>query len=223
MPNESQIVKDRRGFVFTIEGLREPVYQVDAKQWARAEHLWSESDIPPEIRAKFAQLRSEGKPGAFVQFSGIDAGVYLICEEHIQRVPGMADQAELVLDPPPVAASGRRLSPGDIVISAKGGLIYADSGDVLTTEPGAYYVVSSQTWGRFVPDPATQLPDVETTKDILILLDRLNGNNYLSMSPDPAEDGYAVPLPETIDPGYHITCYVLNLARFTRESVARDL
>jgi hypothetical protein len=62
---------------------------------------------------------------------------------------------------------------------------------------------------------------------MLILLEELQGQNYLSMSPDP-EGPSPDPLrgrPRTAlpdnptDPGIHINCYVLNLARFNRRAI----
>lgn len=211
MPTESTMKNDRRGLIFTIEGNRNTVYQVRSCEWARDEHRWHTDDIPPEILAKVDELGRNKKPGAFARFGQEDRGVYVIDERNISTEPAKADD-DVVFDPYAPAGRERTLSACDIVIRAKGGQIEAENGEIYDTEDGQYYVVKSDTWGRFVPRRDVLLPEVNTTVDFLGLLDRLNGKNYLSMTPD---DPPRAALPQETEPIVHINCYVLNLARFT--------
>jgi hypothetical protein len=218
MSDESQIIDDPRGLIFTIERRREPVYQVESKHWASEEHRWHKDDIPSEIHAKVEELKASGKPGAFARFTRGDAGVYVIYEGNIKRFPEAAD-GEIVFDPARREGSEKELSAGDLVICARGGMIYADSGDVFHTEQDSYYVVKSETWGRFVSNQETRPWPVAATKDSLILLETLHGENYLSMNPDKPAEGPREGLRAPEEVGFHITCYVLNLARFTRQAI----
>jgi hypothetical protein len=211
MDNESRVVDDPRGLIFTIDRQREPVYQVDSKHWAHEDHRFHPDEIPPEIHEKVAELRESGRPGAFARFGDNDAGVYVIYEKNIKHFPELAAD-DFTLDPQSAGAAETGLHPHDIVICAKSGMIRADNGDVFQTEECDYYVVRSDVWGRFATNQGTRPRDVETTKEVLILLDELHGKNYLSMNPDKPTE--VLPAPK--DPGYNITCYVLNLARFKR-------
>jgi len=213
MSNQTLIVDDRRGLIFTIDRERENVYQVESKHWATAAHRWSHQEIPPEIHAKIAELKQNGRPGAFAQLAGGD-GVYVICEENIKPLPELAGD-DFVIGPPAESSSGRQLSPYDIVICTKGGTIRADNGDTFETGPGEYYVIDCHAWGRFIVDQAMRPHDVEITKEILLLLEDLHGKNFLSMTPDKSEalpPGMAPPVSADMS----INCYVLNLARFKR-------
>ncbi|CAN97294.1 hypothetical protein sce7125 [Sorangium cellulosum So ce56] len=211
---KSLIIDDKRGFIFTIDRQREPVYQLESKHWAHADHRWSESEIPPEIRAKTDELRQNGRPGTFVRSLAGESGVYLIYEKNIKPLPELADE-EAVFAPVKQQGSNRELSPYDIVLCAKGGTIIADNGDVYQTREGDYYVIKCSTWGRFVTNQAARPRDVETTKEVLLLLEDLNGKNFLSMTPDKSE---ALPstMPKPAQAMSQINCYVLNLARFKR-------
>jgi hypothetical protein len=216
MSNETLNVDDPRSLIFTIDRQRDPLYQVESHHWARAEHRWNHSDIPPEIHAKVAELAQNGKPGAFVRFGNGEDGVYVIYESNIKPLPEAADQ-DVVLTPPAPASSGRKLCTYDIVIYAKGGAVRSDNGgDAYQTSEGEFYVIPCNAWGRFVLHQAMRPRDVETTKDILILLDSLHGKNFLSMTPDKALE--TLP-PDMVMPTEAIVacnCYVLNLARFKR-------
>ncbi|WP_437673166.1 hypothetical protein [Sorangium sp. So ce131] len=177
-------------------------------------HRWGEHEIPPEIRAKAAELKQNGKPGTFVRSLEGETGVYLIYEKNIKPLPELADE-EAAFAPGKQPGSNRELSPYDIVLCAKGGTIIADNGDVFETQEGDYFVIKCNTWGRFVTDQATRPREVETTKEVLLLLEDLHGKNFLSMTPDKSE---ALPstMPMPIKAIIQINCYVLNLARFKR-------
>lgn len=211
----NDIVDDRRGLIFTIDRQREPVYQVESQHWARADHRWPSAEIPPEIHAKVEELKASGKPGAFARFLQGEDGVYVIYEKNIKPMPEVADQ-EIAFVPPPQASSGRQLAPYDIVICAKGGTVRADNGELFETTEDGYYVIKCQTWARFLNNQAMRPRDVETTKEVLLLLEDLNGKNYLSMSPDKTPEALPIDLFEPTDAIIGITCYVLNLARFKR-------
>lgn len=200
------VIDDPRGFVFTINQEKAPVYQVDSTQWARSEHRRPAAEIPPEIRAKVAELRDSGEPGAFARFGETELGVYVLCEPNIKNLPEPAAEDAVIGHSP----EGPPLSPHDIVIYAKAGAIQGEDGNVYHTGEGEYYVVKGEEWSRFAP--AALPPDVGTTKEVLLLLDRLHGKNFLSMSPDKPEELLCDPT----DPGFNITCYVLNLSRFKR-------
>ncbi len=215
MSNAILNVDDPRSLIFTIDRQREPLYQVESKHWARADHRWNHDDIPPEIHAKVAELEENGKPGAFAQFLQGQDGVYVICEKNIKQMPEVADD-DLVFAPPAQASDGRQLSPYDIVICAKGGTIQADNGDTYETAEGEYYVIKCNAWGRFVLNQAMRPRDVETTKEVLILLDSLHGKNFLSMSPDRTPEGLPPDMVEPTEAIVACNCYVLNLARFKR-------
>jgi hypothetical protein len=216
MSNESPNVDDRRGFIFTIDRQREPVYQVDSKHWAQKAHRWSPEEMPAEIRDKAAELQESAKPGAFARFHQGAVGVYILCEKNIKPIPELAGD-DFTFESPGRPGSEKKLSPHDIVICAKGGPIQGENGEVFETEEGDYYVIQPSTWGRFTTDSATRPRDVETTKEILILLEELHGKNFLSMSPDKPFEWKAPPImPDAIDAIYHINCYVLNLSRFKR-------
>ena len=215
MSRESLNVNDRRSLIFTIDRRPDPVYQVESQDWARAEHRWSHDEIPPELRAKIVELEQSGKPGAFVRFAGGDEGVYVLCEKNIKPIPELAGD-DLVLDPSAQPPGARRLSPYDVVIRAIGGTISADNGDVFQTGEGEYYVINCQAWGRFVQNRAMRPRDVETTKEVLLLLERLHGKNFLSMTPDEPAEVLPPNMPEAFEAVIVVNCYVLNLSRFTR-------
>lgn len=215
MSRESLNINDRRSFIFTIDRRSEPVYQVESQDWARAEHRWSHDEIPPELRAKIAELAESGKPGAFVRFPGGEEGVYVICEKNIKPIPELAGD-DLILDPSSQPPGERRLSPYDLVICAIGGAICADNGNVFETGEGEYYVIRCQAWGRFVQNQALRPKDVETTKEVLLLLEKLHGKGFLSMSPDPSDEVLPGDMPESTVVSEHVNCYVLNLSRFAR-------
>lgn len=215
MSNESNIIDDRRGLIFTINREPEPVFQVESKHWADPEHRWPSQEIPPEIHAKVAEFKQSGKPGAFARSVQGDVGVYVICEENLKPLPEPADD-DVVFEPGPQSASARQLNAYDIVICAKGGVIRADNGDTFETQPGDYYVVRCDTWGRFMDSQARRPAHVQTTKDMLHLLEDLHGKNFLSMAPDKPDEQLPPSMPQVVDPGFNLTCYVLNLARFQR-------
>lgn len=215
MTIESLNVNDRRSLIFTIDRQPEPVYQVESTDWARAEHRWSQDEIPPELRAKLSELEESGKPGAFVRFLQGQEGVYVICEKNIKPIPELAGD-EIVFDPLTQPPGERRLSPYDIVICTIGGTIRADNGDVFETGEGECYVIRYQSWGRFVQDKAMRPQDVETTKQVLLLLERLHGKDFLSMTPDPSDEHLPADMPQAIKADASVNCYVLNLARFQR-------
>jgi len=215
MSCQNPLVNDRRGFLFTINRDADPVYQVESSAWTQEANRWSEEDIPQEIRDKVAQLEQTGKPGAFVRFLQGEVGVYVICEKNIKNLPEAADE-EISIEPFHQQESPRMLSPYDIVIRAKGGAVRADNGEILKTREGDYYVIRCQNWGRFVVDETKRPEFVETTRKMLSLLEDLHGHNFLSMSPDKPDE---VLPPDMVAPEqacFGITCYVLNLSRFTR-------
>ncbi|WP_437792883.1 hypothetical protein [Sorangium sp. So ce693] len=216
MSNEIPCSNDRRGIVFTIDRESNPVYQLESSAWASAENLWAERDVPPEIRDKVASLHETGKPGAFVHFLQGDVGVYVICEKNIKNLPETAGDDLVVQEAYAALSSARRLAAYDLVICAKKGTIRAESGETFETREGDYYVVHCQSWGRFVLNPSLRPGFVETTKEVLLLLEGLHRTNFLSMSPDPT--GERLP-PDVVQPTavpVGINCYVLNLSRFKR-------
>ncbi|MDI1430202.1 hypothetical protein [Polyangium sorediatum] len=208
-------IDDRRGFVFTINREADPVYQVESSAWTQDAYRWSEKEIPKAIRDKVVELEQTGKPGAFVRFLQGDVGVYVICEKNIKILPELADM-EISVDPFRENGSGRKLSPYDIVIQAKEGTVRAANGESQTTRAGDYYVIPCQTWGRFIVEEPHRPDFVEITRKMLSLLEELHGHDFLSMSPDKPEEALppnqAAPQPAC----FGITCYVLNLSRFTR-------
>ncbi|AKT39992.1 hypothetical protein [Chondromyces crocatus] len=214
MSIESLNVDDPRSFIFTIDGSPEPLYQVESRQWARPEYRWAASEIPAEIRTKVAELESNGKPGAFVRFEDDQDGVYVICEQNIKMVPEVADEDVLIAGSLN-ASSGRSLSHYDIVVHAKAGPV-PSNGETLSTEIGEYYVIRYENWGRYVLHQSMRPQDVVTTKEILLLLERLHGTNFLSMTPDKPEEGLPPNVDGPTDAIVACNCYVLNLARFKR-------
>ncbi|APR85045.1 Hypothetical protein A7982_10394 [Minicystis rosea] len=205
-------VNDQRGLIFTINGDTNTVYQVKSGEWAKAANRWSSTDIPSDIRSKVEELMASGAPGAFVRFLEGEDGVYVICEKNIKTVPQLAG-TDLSFVPP--SGSGPSLSTYDIVIYAKGGPVRTDTGASVSTTEGDYYVVSVGDWVQVVLEEADQPRFVNTTKEMLHLLDALNKKHFLSMKPDPDElrpSDYAAPRAATEG----INCYVLNLARFMR-------
>jgi hypothetical protein len=216
MSNEIPCVDDRRGLVFTINRESNPVYQMNSSAWARAENRWAESDIPPEIREKVASLRQTGKPGAFVRFLQGEVGVYVICEKNIKNLPEAADDDLVVEGPRSTLDSARGLTSYDLVVCAKNGTIHAEDGATLETREGDYYVIRCHAWGRFVLNPSLRPGFVETTKDVLLLLESLHRRNFLSMSPDPASEALPPDLATPMAVPVGINCYVLNLSRFKR-------
>jgi len=214
MSNESLIIDDKRGLIFTIDRQREPVYQVESRHWATSAHRWDHNEIPPEIHAKVAELKESGKPGAFARFLQGEVGVYVIYEKNIKPLPELAAD-ELAFEPSQAPGSERTLSPYDIVICSKGGTVRADDGGGAETVEGDYYVINCETWGRFLTNQATRPRDVETTKEVLLLLEDLNGKNFLSMTPDKSE-GLPPDMPKPLEVMDNINCYVLNLSQFKR-------
>jgi hypothetical protein len=216
MSNEIPFTNDRRGILFTINRETEPLYQLESGAWASPENRWPEGDIPPEIREKVAALRQSGKPGTFVQFLQGEVGVYVICEGNIKYLPEAADD-DLVVDGPwSTGTRARGLAPYDLVICAKGGAVMAEGAARLETRDGDYYVVRCQTWSRFVAHPPVRPRFVDTTKDVLLLLENLHRKNFLSMSPDPEDEGLPANLMPPMAVPEGINCYVLNLSRFKR-------
>jgi hypothetical protein len=206
-------IDDKRGLIFTIDRDRSTVYQVESGAWARAANRWAAEDLPEQIRRKVAELGENGKPGAFVQFLQGEVGVYVICEKNIRTLPDAADDDLVDLDPPPAGA--RTLSAYDIVISAKDGKV-ASEGGVVETREGDIFVIGCRDWSRVVLEEGDRPSFVETTKEMLHLLDDLNGRNFLSMSPEKPDESLPGDLapPRAATDG--INCYVLNLARFQR-------
>ncbi|WP_437765333.1 hypothetical protein WMF27_30515 [Sorangium sp. So ce281] len=216
MSNDIQCINDRRGLVFTIDREPNPVYQLESSAWANAENRWAERDIPPEIRDKVASLNETGKPGAFVQFLQGDVGVYVICEKNIKNLPETACDDLVVQEECAKLSSARRLAAYDLVICAKNGTIRAESGETFETREGDYYVVRCQSWGRFVLNPSLRPGFVETTKEVLLLLEGLHRKNFLSMSPDPTDERLPPDVAQPTAVPVGINCYVLNLSRFKR-------
>lgn len=216
MSNEIPYLNDRRGILFTINREPNPVYQLESSAWASAENRWDEHDIPLEIRDKVASLKETGKPGAFVHFLQGDVGVYVICERNIKNIPEMAGDDLVVEGTRAKPGSSQELADYDLVICAKDGAIRAESGETFETREGDYYVVHCQSWGRFVLNPSRRPGFVETTKEVLLLLESLHRKNFLSMSPDPTDEAlprdFVKPTAATVG----INCYVLNLSRFKR-------
>jgi hypothetical protein len=191
------------------------VYQVESSAWTQEANRWSEEDVPQEIRDKVDQLERTGKPGAFVRFLQGEVGVYLICEKNIKTLPELADD-EINADPFEHQGSGRKLSPYDIVVRAKGGTVRAENGEIKKTRAGDYYVIPCQSWGRFIVEEPKRPEFVETTKNMLSLLEDLHGHNFLSMSPDKPDEVLPPDMAAPESACFGITCYVLNLSRFTR-------
>ncbi|MGK4000827.1 hypothetical protein [Sorangium sp. So ce1024] len=216
MSNQIPSIDDRRGIVFTINREPNPVYQLESSAWASAENRWAERDIPPEIRDKVASLKETGKPGAFVQFLQGDVGVYVICERNIKNLPEMACDDLVVQGTRAKLGGGRGLADYDLVICAKNGTIRAENGDTFETREGDYYVVHCQSWGRFVLNPSQRPGFVETTKEVLLLLEGLHRKNFLSMSPDPTDERLPRDFAQPTAVPVGINCYVLNLSRFKR-------
>lgn len=216
MSNEIQCTNDRRGILFTIDRESNPVYQLESSAWASAENRCNESDIPPEIRDKAASLQETGKPGAFAHFLQGDIGVYVIYEKNIKNIPEAADDDLVVPGTRPKLDNSRGLAAYDLVICAKNGTICAENGESFETREGDYYIVRCQSWSRFVLNPALRPGFVETTKEVLLLLEGLHRKNFLSMSPDPTDERLPpdVVTPTAVPVG--INCYVLNLSRFKR-------
>jgi len=205
-------IDDKRGLLFTIGGEPDPLYQVESSAWCQPENRWERSEIPAEIRAKVAELVDSGKPGAFVRFVSGEVGVYVICEKNIKTLPEVAGD-ELLFTPPTPGGAERALSSYDIIICAKAGTVRTAGGEAVTTQEGDYYVIGSPAWSRVILEEGDRPRFVETTKEILHLLEALNGKNFLSMSPDPSEmSPRLLPAPHPATDG--INCYVLNLARF---------
>jgi hypothetical protein len=215
MTDQVSCVNDRRGFLFTINLESNPVYQVESHAWARPENRWNEEDIPKAIRDKMAQLEQSGKPGAFVRFMQGETGVYLVCEKNINNLPACADD-EISFEPPQEGINGPTLAPYDIVVRTKGGMIQLQNGEAVETPEGAYYVIPCQSWTRFVLEQSLRPGHVETTKEFLLLLDDLHGQNFLAMSPDKPTEVLPPDLSEPVPAIIPITCYVLNLAHFQR-------
>lgn len=205
-------VDDKRGLIFTLNREPNPVYQVESGVWGKPDNRWEAAEIPQEIRDKVADLWESGKPGAFVQFLQGEEGIYVICEKNIKTLPDTA-AADLGLSPPAPSGSGRALSAYDIVICSKGGAVQTTTGEAFETQEGDYYVISARDWSRVVLDEADRPKFVETTKEMLHLLDALNGQNFLTMKPDPNE-GALRDLDASSSACVGINCYVLNLARF---------
>lgn len=216
MSNEIPCLNDRRGLVFTIAREPNPVYQVESSAWASAENRWAEHDIPPEIRDKVASLKETGKPGAFVHYLQGDVGVYVICESNIKNLPEAACDDLVVEGTRPKLGGAQELADYDLVICAKDGAIRAENGETFETREGDYYVVHCQSWGRFVLNPSVRPRFVETTKEVLLLLESLHRKNFLSMSPDPTDEALPRNLMKPIAVTVGINCYVLNLSRFKR-------
>jgi hypothetical protein len=207
-------IDDQRGLIFTISRETNPVYQVTSGAWAKPENLWQQGEIPQEIRDKVADLIDGGKPGAFVRFLQGEDGVYVICEKNIKTLPETASD-DLAIETPRPSETGRALSSYDIVICAKGGTVAAEGGGTTETREGDYYVIGCGDWSQVVLEEQDRPKFVETTKEMLHLLEELNGQNFLSMKPDPDEllpVGLEPPTSATVG----INCYVLNLARFQR-------
>lgn len=206
---------DRRGLLFTINQESSPVYQLESQAWARPENRWNVEDIPQSIRDKVAKLEQTGKPGAFVRFMQGETGVYVLCEKNIGTLPERADD-EIQADLPNEGGEGPTLSPYDIVIHAKAGTIPSENGETIETAEGSYYVIPCQSWGRFILEQHLRPGHVETTKEFLLLLDNLHGQNFLAMSPDKPTEVLPPDMEEPIPAIIPITCYVLNLAHFKR-------
>ncbi|EYF00040.1 hypothetical protein [Chondromyces apiculatus] len=215
MSIESLNVKDLRSFIFSIDNSSEPVYQVESKHWARGADRWAPEEIPSEIRAKVAELERNGKPGAFVRFPEEDDGVYVLCEKNIKMLPEAAD-ADGVITSLPETNQGRHLSHYDIVIYCKAGTVQAEDGSTYNTEEGEYYVIRYNTWGRYVLRQDMRPKDVATTREVLNLLQRLHGKDFLSMTPDKPDERVPPDMVEPTDAIVACNCYVLNLARFKR-------
>ncbi|HSO00064.1 MAG TPA: hypothetical protein VLS89_17345 [Candidatus Nanopelagicales bacterium] len=214
MSDQSQGVNDPRGLIFTIDRRPEPVYQVESQSWACAEHLWRHDEIPPEILAKISELEENGQPGAFVRFLHGEDGIYVLCEKNIKALPEPAAE-DATIDPTSAPGGGRTLSAYDIVVCAKGGTIRAENGDVYQTAEGECYVIRCGTWGRFIMDQEKRPSFVQTTKEVLLLLEDLHGKNFLSMTPDKHE-GLPSDMLEPTVANDALHCYVLNLSRFKR-------
>lgn len=215
MSNEFSGFNDQRGLLFTIDREPDPVYQVESRRWARPENRWPEGEIPAEIRAKVAELKQSGLPGAFARLLPGDEGVYVLYEKNVKQLPELA-AADISVDPARQPAGARQLAPYDIVICARAGAVPTGSGEELTTADDEYYVVKCGAWTRFALEQAMRPAFVETTKDFLHLLEDLHGKNFFSMSPDRAGEA----LPPDLEPPspaiVAINCYVLNLSRFKR-------
>lgn len=212
----SNMLDDRRGLLFTINGEPAPLYQVESTAWAQPANRWTEEELPPEVRARIASLRQTGQPGAFVQLVQGEVGVYVILEENIKRLPEAAAEEETAIDPSWQSESGRALSPYDIILCTRGGPINPASGQTPETQAGDCYVLKCQSWGQFFLPSAQEPEDVTTTKRVLLLLDKLHSRNFLSMCPDPESEVLPPDFGEPIPAFMPINCYVLNLSRFKR-------
>ena len=211
----SNVIDDRRGLIFTINGEPHPVYQVESSAWAHTENMWAVQDMPQAIRDQIQYLRQSGSPGAFVQLVQGEVGVYVIMEPNIGRLPAPASDDGFVADPSETSGT-RTLAPYDIVICAKSGVVQGENGETIQTQEGDCYVLKCQSWGQFFLPPLQEPAFVTTTKNFLLLLEQLHSKNFLSMWPDPdverlpSDFGTATP---AIMP---INCYVLNLSNFKR-------
>jgi len=212
----SNVIDDRRGLIFTINGELDPVYQVESSTWAQPSNRCSIAELPAEIQARIASLKETSQPGAFVKLVQGEVGVYVLVETNIKRMPEAAAEEETILDPSAQPSGTRALAPYDIVVCSKQGAVHGENGEIIDTQEGDCYVLNCQSWGRFFLPPLQEPAFVTTTKSFLLLLEQLHDKNFLSMCPDPAGEALPPDFGPTLPAFAPINCYVLNLSSFQR-------